>query len=81
MDYSKTLSEYSLKIRYFNYSKRTEEMYLHYTLKFLNCVGKNIQHFTSSDFENYLLCYNFTSISQQKFERELQQWLLFNPFI
>jgi site-specific recombinase XerD len=65
MDYSKTLSEYSLKIRYFNYSKRTEEMYLHYVLKFLNTVNKNIQHFTSSDFENYLLSYNFTSISQQ----------------
>jgi integrase/recombinase XerD len=56
---------YQNKIRYFNYSKRTLECYTHYVLKFLEKVNKYPQHLVSSDLENYLNSYNFTSISQQ----------------
>lgn len=35
MNFENTLKEYSNKIRYLNYSKRTEEIYVHYFEKFL----------------------------------------------
>ena len=40
-------------------------MYSHYTTKFLTQIDKYPQHLLSSDFENYLLNYKYTSISQQ----------------
>ena len=65
MNFENILKEYSNKIRYFNYSKRTEEIYLHYFEKFLINRSKYPIHLTSEDFEQYLLNYNFSSISQQ----------------
>jgi integrase/recombinase XerD len=61
----KFLKIYIEKLKYFHYSKRTVEIYSHYFEKFLVDVNKYPQHFTSRDFENYLLSYNFSSISQQ----------------
>lgn len=65
MKFEDILKEYSNKIRYFNYSKRTEEIYVHYVSKFLEALNKYPQHLTSQDFEDYLLSYKFSSISQQ----------------
>jgi len=59
------LKMYVQKLKYFNYSKRTIETYSHYTLKFLQSVDKYFQHLVSSDFQNYLNNYPFSSISQQ----------------
>lgn len=63
--FNKIIQEYRNKIRYFNYSKRTEEIYIHYFEKFLLTINKYPQHLTSKDFEGYLLNYKFSSISQQ----------------
>lgn len=59
------LKQYSSKLKYFNYSERTIETYTHYTEKFLLNVDKYPQHLVSSDFQNYLNDYKFSSISQQ----------------
>ena len=48
MDYSQILNQYSDKIRYFNYSNRTNEIYSHYVLKFLQNINKYPQHLTST---------------------------------
>jgi site-specific recombinase XerD len=53
------------KLKYFNYSPRTVEMYCHYIEKFLIHTNKYPQHLVSSDFQNYLNLYPFSSISQQ----------------
>jgi site-specific recombinase XerD len=53
------------KLKYFNYSKRTIEVYCHYIEKFLIQTDKYHQHLVSSDFQNYLNTFNFSSISQQ----------------
>lgn len=63
--FESVLLKYNKKLKYFNYSERTIEMYIHYTNKFLLNINKYPQHLTSLDFENYLLNYNFSSISQQ----------------
>lgn len=65
MNFNKIIEQYSNKIKYFNYSDRTNEMYSHYVLKFLQKVNKYPQHLTSDDFEKYLFNYNFSSMSQQ----------------
>lgn len=59
------LKIYEQKLKYFNYSKRTVEIYVHYVEKFLISTGKYYQHLSSSDFKQYLSSYQFTSISQQ----------------
>lgn len=53
------------KMKYFNYSPRTIEVYLHYIQKFIESTGKYPERITSSDFQQYLLNYKFTSKSQQ----------------
>jgi site-specific recombinase XerD len=65
MNFNDIIQQYSNKIKYFHYSERTNEMYSHYTLKFLEKINKYPQHLTSKDFELYLLNYKFTSVSQQ----------------
>ena len=65
MKFEKILSDYNTKLKYLNYSGRTIDIYTHYSTKFLEKVDKYPQHIVSSDFENYLLNYKFTSISQQ----------------
>jgi site-specific recombinase XerD len=59
------LKIYFEKLKYFNYSERTIEIYVHYVSKFLESVDKYYQHLVSSDFQNYLNDYKFSSISQQ----------------
>ena len=61
----KFLKIYIEKLKYFNYSDRTIEIYSHYFEKFLININKYPQHITSKDFENYLFNYQFSSISQQ----------------
>ena len=56
---------YIQKLKYFNYCKRTIEIYSHYTEKFILKVDKYPQHLVSSDFQIYLNTYKFSSISQQ----------------
>lgn len=53
------------KMKYFNYSPRTIEVYLHYIQKFIELTNKYPERITSSDFQKYLLNYKFTSVSQQ----------------
>lgn len=65
MLYNKFLNIYVEKLKYFNYSNNTIRDYSHYFQKFLICINKYPQHITSDDFNNYLLNYNFLSISQQ----------------
>lgn len=59
------LEEYNKKLKYFNYSERTIDMYNHYVFKFLEKIDKYPQHIVSTDYENYLLNYQYSSISQQ----------------
>jgi len=53
------------KMKYFNYSPRTIEVYLYYIQKFIESTGKYPERITSSDFQQYLLNFKFTSTSQQ----------------
>lgn len=59
------LKIYEQKLKYFHYSERTIEIYVHYVCKFLNTVDKYPQHFVSCDFQTYLDSYKFSSVSQQ----------------
>lgn len=61
----KFLKIYIEKLKYFNYSEHTVRDYSHYFEKFMIAIDKYPQHLTSEDFENYLLNYSFSSISQQ----------------
>lgn len=63
--YTKFLKIYIEKLRYFNYSDRTVSMYSNYFEKFLIDINKYPQHLTSKDFEDYLLGFKFSSVSQQ----------------
>lgn len=63
MSFKEELNKFILKLNYFNYSKRTIEIYVHYLNKFLISVNKYSKHLTSNDFQNYLNNYKFTSIS------------------
>ena len=65
MNFKNEISKTESKLKYFNYSERTIEIYSHYVLKFLQKVNKYPQHLSSQDFEIYLLNYLFTSTSQQ----------------
>lgn len=53
------------KLKYFNYSKKTSEIYLYYIDKFLSNTHKPPTRLQSKDFQSYLDNYNFLSISQQ----------------
>jgi len=61
----KFLKIYIEKLKYFNYSKHTVRDYSHYFEKFLIDRNKYPQHLTSKDFEEYLLNYSYSSLSQQ----------------
>lgn len=65
MKHDDFLKIYIQKLKYFNYCDRTVEVYSHYTRKFLQTVDKYAQHLVSSDFQNYLDGFHFTSVSQQ----------------
>lgn len=65
MKQDEILKIYEQKLKYFNYSQRTIEIYVHYTKSFLLKINKYYQHLVSYDFQNYLDKYNFSSISQQ----------------
>jgi site-specific recombinase XerD len=53
------------KLIFLNYSIYTNSIYLHYIKEFVNNVNKQIVHLNSTDFQNYIDNYKFTSISQQ----------------
>lgn len=53
------------KLNYLNYSKNTIKIYSHYIKLFLQHVDKPYQHLSSTDFQEFLNLYTFTSISQQ----------------
>jgi integrase/recombinase XerD len=59
------LNIYQQKLKYFNYSERTIQIYTHYVDKFLTSIDKYYQHLVSADFQSYLDKYNFSSIAQQ----------------
>lgn len=60
-----TLKICSQKLNYLNYSQNTIKIYLHYINEFLQNIDKPTIHCNSTDFQNYLENYNYTSISQQ----------------
>lgn len=60
-----TLSICKKKLKYFNYSDHTIRLYLHYINQFLKSQSKSAAHLNADDFNNYLIGYNFTSVSQQ----------------
>jgi len=53
------------KLKYFNYSDRTIDVYCACISKFLIEIDKYIQHLTSKDFQDYLNEFPFSSVSQQ----------------
>jgi integrase/recombinase XerD len=53
------------KLKYYNYSDKTISNYLSYINKFLDSSNISPTRLTSTDFQNYLNNYSFTSISQQ----------------
>lgn len=53
------------KLEYLNYSPKTTQLYISYITQFLNNINKFPTELNSSDFQNYLNNYKFTSISQQ----------------
>jgi site-specific recombinase XerD len=54
------------KFIYLNYSPRTRDNYISHIKPFLESLGdKQIIHCNSSDFQNYLDKYSFSSVSQQ----------------
>jgi len=65
MKHDRILEISKQKLKYYNYSNRSIEIYLHYIKKFLINTNKYPQHIISLDFQKYLDEYNFTSISQQ----------------
>jgi site-specific recombinase XerD len=65
INFDSVLEDYVKKLKYLNYSERTIDIYSHYINKFLVTINKYPQHLSSTDFEQYLLNYNYSSISQQ----------------
>lgn len=53
------------KLKYLNYADRTSDIYLSYIEKFLLHADKYPAHLNSSDFQDYLDQFVFTSVSQQ----------------
>ena len=55
MKQDEILKIYKQKLKYFNYSQRTIEIYIHYAKAFLIKTDKYYQHLVSSDFQFYLM--------------------------
>ena len=53
------------KLIFLNYSNNTKNIYIHYIKEFISSIKKQIVHLNSTDFQNYIGNYKFTSISQQ----------------
>jgi integrase/recombinase XerD len=53
------------KLIYLNYSRNTSKIYLKYIIEFISSTNKQYSHLNSSDFQDYIDNYNFTSVSQQ----------------
>lgn len=62
---SSTLKICEQKFKYLNYSTKTIKVYSYYINEFLLNQDKSTQHLNSDDFQNYLINYKFTSVSQQ----------------
>ncbi len=63
--YNNILKIFFKKLKYFNYSDNTIQIYCHYIEKFLSTTNKYPQHLTGADFQMYLNKFNFSSVSQQ----------------
>jgi site-specific recombinase XerD len=53
------------KLIFLNYSNNTKNIYIHYIKEFISSIEKQVVHLNSTDFQNYIDNYKFTSISQQ----------------
>lgn len=53
------------KLIFLNYSNNTKNIYIHYIKEFISSIEKQIVHLNSTDFQNYIDNYKFTSVSQQ----------------
>jgi site-specific recombinase XerD len=62
---NKILTKFELIIRNENYSDNTIKNYLSYVDKYITSMNKDAYQLTQKDLENYLLAYNFSSVSQQ----------------
>ena len=60
-----TLENFAKILKVRNYSDRTIEIYLYYTKEMLNSFNKPGLYITSNDIKNYLLNYDYSSISKQ----------------
>ena len=63
--YDEILKIYIRSLNYLNYSKNTIGVYSHYVVKFLESTNKYPQHLVSFDFNEYLMNYKYSSLSQQ----------------
>lgn len=63
--YNLILGKFETYLKYKNYCKTTIATYMHYVTEFLNTLDKSPAHITYADVENYLLSYNYSSISKQ----------------
>jgi len=60
-----TLEKLKLNLRVKNYAKNTIEIYLHYAEVFLFLFDKDIYHISMAEARDFLVNYNYSSISQQ----------------
>ncbi len=60
-----TLEKLKLELSFKNYADNTIEIYIHYASEFLSYFEKDIYHISSKEAINFLLKYNYKSVSQQ----------------
>lgn len=60
-----TLEKFKLELSFKNYSKNTIKIYVHYVSIFLSKFEKDIYHIPLKDVEEFLLNYEYSSISMQ----------------
>jgi site-specific recombinase XerD len=60
-----TLGKFEKYLNLKGYSKRTIDMYIHYTKEYINSFNKPAIHLTIKDCQNYIESYKFSSKSQQ----------------
>lgn len=65
LKYKSTLENFEKILKLRNYSNNSIEMYSHYVLKLMEFFNKPALHITSKEMKEYLINYNYSSISQQ----------------
>jgi site-specific recombinase XerD len=53
------------KLKLFNFSENTKKIYLHYIIEFFEKIEKSYTRLSSSDLQEYINNYNYSSTSQQ----------------